>query len=219
MNHKFLIMMITVSLCIFSIFAIATSVNDELVMDQVVISWLHNITSPIFVQMMDLITKLGSSEMILLITIVIAGFMFYKKAVLHSLFVLFITASGVGVNYVLKVLFQRERPEDTQYIDAFGYQFKLISYSFPSGHMMRITLISAVVIYLCYVYVKKSSLRMTSYIVCGLLVAVVGLSRIVLGEHFPSDIIAAIFASIVWFGISLYMLSYVKSKRRFRFSK
>ncbi|WP_335508182.1 phosphatase PAP2 family protein [Bacillus sp. JJ722] len=125
-----------------------------------------------------------------MITLVIAGFMLYKKAVLHSLFVLFVTASGVGVNYVLKVLLQRERPEDTEYIDVFVYSFKLISYSFPSGHMMRITLIGAVV----------------------------GLSRIVLGEHFPSDIIAAIFASIVWYCISLYLLFYIKSKWYFRIS-
>ncbi|MEH6943062.1 hypothetical protein [Bacillus sp. JJ722] len=58
MNHKFIITMMIVSLGIFTIFAIATSVNDELVMYQFVISWLHSISSPTFILMMDLITKL-----------------------------------------------------------------------------------------------------------------------------------------------------------------
>ncbi len=212
MNSKAFFTIMIVSLIVFIGFAVATTVNERLTMDGIVIAWLKGASSGLLLDVMGVVTHIGAAEVILVLTLAIAAWLFYKKQYIYSLFVIFVTGSGVVVNYILKVLFQRERPEETEYIEVLGQSLELVSYSFPSGHMMRVTLLVAVVMYLSGRYIKNRTFRFMSYAACALLAVVVGISRILLGEHFPSDIIAAIAASVAWFCCSVLLLGIAKKK-------
>ncbi|WP_050614470.1 phosphatase PAP2 family protein [Bacillus testis] len=215
MKKKFLWVSTIVSLVVFVIFSILTSKNGDLAFDKAIMSWIDRISSPGLENAMDMITIVGKSEVILFLTLLIAALLFFmKKDWLNSLFIIFITGSGVVLNYVLKILFHRERPDDEiNYIEAFGHSFKMISYSFPSGHTMRISLIVAFLIYLCIIYLRHKWSKALWITLLSFILIVVGFSRVVLGEHFPSDVVAAISASFAWFSICLLVLSSIHWKR------
>lgn len=85
-------------------------------------------------------------------------------------------------NTVLKNIFQRQRP-DTLYVD----NMLIKSYSFPSGHAFGAAVLYGLVAVLAYKYAPQPW-NIWGPIFCGFLILSVGVSRIYLGAHFPSDV-------------------------------
>ncbi|MCC9746533.1 phosphatase PAP2 family protein, partial [Streptococcus agalactiae] len=83
----------------------------------------------------------------------------------------------------LKLIFQRVRPTLTHLVFAGGY-------SFPSGHSMGTFMIFGSIIILLQYYMPKSIWKLLCQGTLGLLIFLIGLSRIYLGVHFPTDVLA-----------------------------
>lgn len=90
---------------------------------------------------------------------------------------------ALGANGVLKLLLQRSRP-DTLYVQSMAIK----SYSFPSGHSFGSIVFYGLIAYLCYQYLSQPY-NVIVAILLGLLIFVIGVSRIFLGAHFPSDVL------------------------------
>ena len=84
---------------------------------------------------------------------------------------------------------QRERPTEFRLIDEKGY-------SFPSGHSMVSMAYYGFLIYLIYKYVKNKKLKYILISGLILLIILIGTSRIYLGVHYTSDVIAGFLVSI-----------------------
>ncbi len=102
------------------------------------------------------------------------------------------TASGYGLSKALKVLFQRARP------DLVPHLAPASGYSFPSGHSM----VSAVV-YFTLAFLITHSRRGRAHQICALAIAflvtgIVGTTRVYLGVHYPSDVLAGWLAGAAW---------------------
>ena len=68
---------------------------------------------------------------------------------------------------------------------------ELFTYSFPSGHVTAYTVLYGFLFYLAYTYLPRNSpLRWVALVVCGLLIVLVGPSRIYMGQHWASDVLA-----------------------------
>lgn len=171
--------------------------------DQAIISWFTDNTSATIMTIMQTVSKIGSSEIILILTFVIGIYFLVKKMWRHSIFVVFLMFGGIVFNFILKVLFQRERPGEMSVIEAFGYSLEIPSYSFPSGHTMRSMMLFAFLIYMCVLLFKNSRIKLLCVVLLSIMIACVAVSRIVVGAHFPSDVIAAGTVSIAWFYFSL----------------
>ena len=83
----------------------------------------------------------------------------------------------------LKYLYQRPRPSLSHLVYAGGY-------SFPSGHSLGSLLIIGSLIVIIHQRMKKRTLRLVFELLLSVLIAVIGLSRIYLGVHYPSDVLA-----------------------------
>src|SRR5699024_908186 len=127
----------------------------------------------------------------LLLSFLIAVIFLLKKDWFHTIFFLTVSVGGVILNFVLKFLFQRERPGEMSHIEVFNYSFEIPSYSFPSGHMMRTTILLLFLIYVSHRFIKGSILQVSAYIFFVLIMVGVALSRLFLDAHFLSDILAA----------------------------
>lgn len=94
-----------------------------------------------------------------------------------------------GLNIVLKNIVQRPRPLEYRIIDETGY-------SFPSGHSMVSAAYYGFIIYLIYKMVENKKIKWTLITILSLLVISIGISRIYLGVHYTSDVIAGFLISI-----------------------
>ncbi|MBR1680312.1 phosphatase PAP2 family protein [bacterium] len=139
-----------------------------------------------------------------LILLTVSLFLIYKKD-LSLAFMYFICNYTVyGITLFIKNIIQRHRP-------PFELQglYHLHDYSFPSGHSFSIMLCLGMLICIIFKYVDNRVLKYFSSAICLLLVFMVGLSRLILGVHYPTDVLAGFLL-----GITLISLVWIIDKKR-----
>ncbi|WP_090397177.1 phosphatase PAP2 family protein [Natribacillus halophilus] len=201
---------------LFMLLSVFTFRDDWAALDQAVSTWVTENVSPFVVTLMETLTVMGSSEFTIPVSFAIAVGLLWRKRWQHAVFLLVLTFGGMAVSFLLKFLFQRERPGEMSVVEAFGQSFEIASYSFPSGHTVRGTLLFLFVIYMCYHFMSKNGWKAGVIVVSSALIAVVASSRVVVGAHFPSDILAGVAISIVWFYVCLWLLRFILKQVRVR---
>src|SRR5690625_2883547 len=164
---------------LFMIVAFITSANSGFVMDETVAYWANQNNAVWLQKVMEVASVIGSSELILLVTVIIGLVLLIKRSWRHFFFFFVLSVGGVVLNLGLKMLVQRARPGDeVSYIEVFNYSFELQSYSFPSGHTARATILFLFLMYLAIQSMKGASFKVISTIVYLVLLVSVSLSRI-----------------------------------------
>ncbi|EJZ03011.1 phosphatase [Streptococcus agalactiae STIR-CD-07] len=131
-----------------------------------------------------LITVVGSTVSQIAIAIMSVTFCYLKKWYPQARFIAVnAVISGICI-LSLKLIFQRVRPTLTHLVFVGGY-------SFPSGHSMGTFMIFGSIIILLQYYMPKSIWKLLCQGTLGLLIFLIGLSRIYLGVHFPTDVLAS----------------------------
>lgn len=149
---------------------------------------LHRLATPIFDQLFMAISKIGYQWGVIPLDILILLWFSYRKQFREGLFVGMAVVGSALLNVAAKHFFMRLRPALWLSITP------ETTYSFPSGHAMGSATLAMVVILLCW----RTRWRWTALIVSVLFVPLVGVSRIYLGVHYPSDILAGWIAAIAW---------------------
>lgn len=129
------------------------------------------------------ITILGNTPVQAIIAIVAVIWLYLRQYKAEAIFV---GASGLLASILivsLKYIYQRQRPSITHLVHASGY-------SFPSGHSLgTFMILGAIAIVLAQRLAKKES-KIAVYGITGLLIFLVGLSRIYVGVHYLTDVLA-----------------------------
>ena len=135
-----------------------------------------------------IITNLGGSYVLITIALFCLIFLKNKRMAIYINLNLIITAT---LNFALKNIIQRPRPEGYRLIDESGY-------SFPSGHSMVSMAFYGFLIYLIWKNVKNKKVKYISCTLLGLLIPTIGFSRIYLGVHYASDVAGGFVISIAY---------------------
>ena len=120
------------------------------------------------------------------------------------------TALGGAINLLFKLLVGRPRPTDLLVNVTRVYQRE----SFPSGHVVFFVEFFGFLFFLSYVLLERGPWRRAVLIVLGLLIALVGVSRVYLGAHWPSDVLGAYLAGGIWLMLMIEVYRRLKAKRR-----
>jgi undecaprenyl-diphosphatase len=134
------------------------------------------------------ITWLGFAPQAPIIMITVVAILYFLFRLRWEAINALISGAGVEIlNFIVKTLIQRPRPAaDLVHV------FKVVSdSSFPSGHVMFYTAFYGFLFFLSFTLLKHSWKRTLLLIIFGGLVALVGISRIYVGEHWFSDVVAA----------------------------
>ena len=199
------------SALIFGLIAEDVATADKItVMDVQVSQWFHARATPLLTKVMLFFTHLHSTWGIIALSSLLAIYWMRSRAWDWLLTLVLTVPAGMLVNLLLKNIFQRVRP-------VFDVPLlSLNTYSFPSGHAAAATLFYGVLA--AWLISRTASWRWRAFIVLGaaLMVALVGLSRIYLGVHYLSDVLAAMAASGCWLSFSLTAVETSRRRRRLR---
>jgi undecaprenyl-diphosphatase len=142
--------------------------------------------------------------------IIIIVIMLFLYQVLHyrsELFLFAIAVIGSAIlNTLLKQIFQRARPILNRMIDISGY-------SFPSGHAMGAFTLYTILAFILWRYISSFFGRVILLIFCAFMIFMIGVSRIYLGVHYPSDVLAGFLASLSWLAMSIWIFRSYQDKR------
>lgn len=148
---------------------------------------IQMINLPSFAMLMSLVSWFGFGPQDVIITGVIILFIYIFGFHWESVVALIAAVFSTGINVLVKDLVQRPRPTSNM-VKVFA---TLTSYSFPSGHVMFYLGFFGFIWFLAFSLLKPSIKRSAVLIVLGILVALVGVSRIYLGEHWASDVLGS----------------------------
>jgi undecaprenyl-diphosphatase len=141
--------------------------------------------------MLDM-TALGGVSVLTLLTVVIAVYLLVARKAATAAFVVGAVAGGALVSVALKEVFVRPRP------DLVGHLVTVDTTSFPSGHAMNSAVVFLTLGTLLARTRKESEVRIYLITVSILLTLAVGLSRVYLGVHWPSDVLAGWCVGAAW---------------------
>ena len=138
------------------------------------------------------ITALGSTDILWLATLAVAGFLALDRRYRAAGFVLGAVLSGWAVSFALKDSFQRTRPTVVPHLMPAYFS------SFPSGHSMMAAVVYFTLGSLLSSLVTRRRLKFYFLAMATLLAGLVGISRLVLGVHYPTDVAAGWAAGLAW---------------------
>jgi len=116
---------------------------------------------------------------------------------------------GVGaLGGLVKVIVARPRPT-APLVNVFAL---LTDSSFPSGHVLLFTAFLGFLLFMLYTLVPHSTRRTLGFVLFGALIALVGVSRVYLGEHWPSDVLGAYLLGSLWLTLTIYLYGWGKPR-------
>jgi membrane-associated phospholipid phosphatase len=143
---------------------------------------------PLLGGLMAFASYFGFQPQSTIMVIAVAALFWLAHQRIESLFAVFAALGVTLIGSGLKLVWVRPRPDASGLIEALG---SAAGYSFPSGHVLLYVSFFGFLFYWGYALLEESRLRAALLWVCGLLIALVGPSRIYLGHHWASDVLAA----------------------------
>jgi undecaprenyl-diphosphatase len=181
---------LVVALLIFG--TIADGVRDQEVfyLDTWATPFLHGISSPLLDALMNGITSMGSSYVVLPVFVIVGIALVVRRRYGALLFLSLALAGSLVIDFLMKLVFQRPRPK-------LDYASVLPDYSFPSGHSMNgVVFYVSLALIAWSVFGRRVGLAATG--LAAVLAFLIGISRIYLGYHYLTDVVGGWLAGIVW---------------------
>src|SRR6266567_869118 len=160
--------------------------------DHEVAGWFHAHLTRTFVSVLRAFTEFGSGEWIGAVLFFVMLYFVWKKWWPSLVTLMVAVPGGMLLNEWVKILVHRQRPfVDGPFVDWSGY-------SFASGHTIGATLLYGQLALFILPALKTRYWRVLCIFSAAFLVLLVGFSRIALGAHFLTDVLAAIVFGIIW---------------------
>jgi undecaprenyl-diphosphatase len=184
---------IVAALALFGIVAGAVMGDVTRAVDEAILRQAGAVDSPLLDTMALEVTALGGGVVAATVALVASALLWITR---HRWSVLILWAAilgGVLMNTVLKSFFDRTRPDVFEWRVPYAGQT-----SFPSGHSMNAMVAYAT---LAYLIVRLEPTRLSRWLTGGvavLVILMVGASRVYLGVHYPTDVVAGFLAGLGW---------------------
>lgn len=181
------------------------------VFDEHFTSLLYKVRSDTLSKMFFAFTLLGEREAVFIIGGFVSAIFLYRRNYV-ALFAFWLTLAGVGLSTRYgKTFISRERPADVAY-------YVVEHFSFPSGHATTAIAMFGILAYFLYRHYEAPTQRKLVLWLAAILILLIGFSRIYLGVHYLSDVLAGFLLGALWLlvGISLTEVMMYRKKKRSR---
>lgn len=189
-------------LMIFAILAVSVVVKASWVtsLDSATRQLASHAISPLNTTLLKGVALLGSPAVAIGLTLVLCGYLWYRKAYITSLWIGGIQFSGSAVAEIIKQLVARPRPTQ-QLIPDTGF-------SFPSGHTFCTAILMFSLLLLVWPYLRDQESQLVAILVGFAWIALVASSRVYFRDHYVTDVLASILlASGYWLVLNAYRVT------------
>lgn len=171
--------------------------------DEAVTNYIQAFISGNMTKIMIIFTTIGSYKVEYPVLVITACILWRLRKNFVYPIVLIINLAGVRLfNQLLKAVYERPRPAYEHLVEASGY-------SFPSGHAMISSGFYGFISYLLFYLLKeKTNNAIFAPIFFSILILLIGISRIYLGVHYPSDVIAGFLMGGLWLIFCILLFYY-----------
>lgn len=191
------------AVCLIILFIVAKLAEEVLekeafAFDTNFLLWLHQFNNPSLDNLMLFITNLGNPTTVVIVALITLAILWWRRYKLEIMVFILTCLGGVILNTGLKLFFSKPRPQ------LWHQLITERSFSFPSGHAIGSMVLYGFVAYLLAFHYPKFSTLI--YTLAVILIGAIGLSRLYLGVHWPTDIIAGYGVGFLWLTICITML-------------
>ena len=177
------------------------------VVDGQVAAWFHVRAVPTLTDAMLLVTNLNGVAGIAFLSLLLSIYLIWKREYAWLGALVLAVPGGMLLNVLTKHAFGRIRPSFTDPI------LTLATYSFPSGHVAGATLLYGFLAVYLVPNIPTWRWRVLVVLTTFFAIALVGLSRVYLGVHFLSDVLAAFAESTAWLALTLTAVHTLRQRR------
>jgi undecaprenyl-diphosphatase len=177
---------------IFALLAAAVGAGITRHLDERVLRWLADRRVHWLDEAMSHVTTLGDGIVVTMLVFVVSVFLWLTWHRWSVYLLLVGVLGGQVVNNILKLVFNRARPE------VMEWAAEVRTLSFPSGHAMSAIMAYGTVAYLVGRLEPTPRLRRATWAMAAAIILGIGFSRIYLGVHYPSDVLGGFIAGLAW---------------------
>ena len=198
-DYKKRIFVATICFILFSIITILVITNNTTRFDDIIYKTIHSCSNNIVDKFFIHFTHIGDTVPVIIIACIIVILLKNWKDRFIVISNLLLT---VGVNQALKHIIMRERPPLERRLIKQG------GFSYPSGHSMASLCVYGVLMYFVITKVKNKKLKILLTSLLTLMIIMIGVSRIYVGVHYPTDVIGGYLLTIVILIINISLINY-----------
>lgn len=173
--------------------------SEGILFDVVIMEYIHNNTNPLILSIMNFISFIGSEKFLIPAVAMAISYALIKKNYYISKLLLLVTLGSYTVNYLLKQLFQRTRPLEYFLVEQGGL-------SFPSGHSMVTMTLYSTIAFLLAKKLEDNRKKRLIHIIAFVMICLMGISRVYLGVHWPTDVIGGYLAGYIFYYLSITLV-------------
>ncbi|MFD1019877.1 phosphatase PAP2 family protein [Thalassobacillus hwangdonensis] len=196
---------------LFAILAEEVLEREKFAIDKALMDFVETINSPGLQTVMGYVTEVGSVLFISILSVLLFAYLFFFSNFSRWV-AIFFAVNMLGISLLtkaLKLLFERERPEVLAQYDGTGF-------SFPSGHSTGAITFYGFIIYLILISPLSKAWKWTINSFLGLLAFGIAISRVFLGVHYITDIVAGLAFGLAWLLICIVALELLLWRQRRR---
>ncbi len=166
--------------------------------DKAILLWIHSLANPTLDRIMLNVTRLGNPGTVVFVALITLGILWWRRYHQEARIFLLNCLGGAVLSYGLKLAFSKPRPQ------LWKLLISETSYSYPSGHAL-----GSMVLYgflACLLGIHYPRYARVFYFIGAILIAGIGLSRLYLGVHWPTDVVAGYGVGFLWITFNITML-------------
>lgn len=198
-----------VSVFSFAFLAKGVVEGKERNIDNGIFSFFDEFSTPSLVHTMRIISFFGSVYFLIPAYVILVAYFMFRKKYRNAVDIAIIAITSNALMFVLKALFHRQRP-NLPIIKG------IYTYSFPSGHALSSFILFSILIFIIRNGKWEKKYKLTATILLLLFSIIIGISRIILRAHFPTDVIASFCLGIVWVIVALWLLKKINRQYMIR---
>ena len=193
---------IIISILLILFLAMGFMVRDSaggILFDMAILDAIHKSSNPVIFSIMNFISFIGSEKFLFPAIGIVIIVSIINRRYFITKFLLFNTLGSFLFNHLLKQIFQRTRPLGFFLVEQGGL-------SYPSGHSMVVMSMYLAIAYLLTREERDPRRKRRVYILASIIILLMGVSRIYLGVHWPTDVIGGFIMGYIFYSASKVLI-------------